>query len=87
MTIDAQTIDAATKGIRRVSENGTFKTLIALVAIGGCVLLVWRDEVRADAQIHVLEAMKDEIKDLRRDFRAAGVRAAPRAAVEATDRE
>lgn len=76
-----ETIDKATAFVQAAARPNVLITIFALVSLAGCCFLVWRDEVRADAQIHVLESMRDEIRGVkdeqreqRRAFTAAGIR-------------
>lgn len=85
--IDAATLKQGRLAVQAMSAPGIVWVamfLMLVVALTGCGFLIWRTEVRADAQIEVMKAMAKEIGMLRADFRAHGVRAA---AVQAVERE
>lgn len=82
--IDAPTLDAAARAADTVAKPSVLAMVVAILGLGGCALLVWRDEVRADAQIQVMQRMADEIGMLRGDFQAAGIRVSRRPASSPT---
>lgn len=90
----ADVIKESSHAAEVVAKPGVALAVIAIVAavvaIGGCGWLVYKDEIRADEQIRVLQAMSQHIADLDGDFRAAGVPVgqtkAKRLAVQASSR-
>lgn len=83
-----ETIDKASAALQAAARPNVLVTIFALAALAGCGFLVWRDEVRADAQIHVLESLvsevrgvKDEQREQRRAFQTAGIHLRTAAAI------
>lgn len=73
-SLDASTIEAGTKAADVASKPNVAVTLFALMAFAFCALMVWRLEVRADAQIAVMQKMADRLGWLEEDFRSAGIK-------------
>lgn len=71
-----ETIDKATRAVEVASRPQVFPAFMALVAFAGCALLVWRNEVRADAQIKIMQQLSDELHDQRLSFKEAGIKVA-----------
>lgn len=69
-----ETIDKATRAVEVAAKPNIFPVVIALAALAGVAALVWRNEVRADAQIDVMRAISTELHDMRLSFRDAGIR-------------
>lgn len=69
----ADVIDKATTAVQVAARPNVLITIFALAAMVGCGFLVWRDEVRADAQIAVLQGMSQHLGDLDSDLKAVGV--------------
>lgn len=71
MADTADVIKESAAAVPVVSQN--FAVVVAVVALLGVGLLVWRDETRADAQINVLRDMGQAIRDLDGDLKDHGV--------------
>lgn len=69
-----ETIDKATTALQVAAKPNIFPVLIAIAALAGVAALVWRNEVRADAQIDVMRAISQELRDVRLSFREAGIK-------------
>lgn len=83
-----ETIREASKAAEIAARPNVLVSVLCLGAFGFCALLVWRLEVRADAQILVMQEMAkeiahgaDETRELRRAFTTAGIRVRAAAAV------
>lgn len=73
----ADTIKAADHAADTLSRPGVLGAVLAFLGavagIGGCGWMVYRNEVRADAQTKVLERIADKLADLDQRFTIAGV--------------
>jgi len=89
-----ETIDKATRAAEMLGRPNVLVSVLLVGVLAGAALLVYRDEVRADAQIKVFESMvvemrgvKAEVAEQRRAFQSAGIHLRAAAAVQASDRE
>lgn len=73
----ADTIKAADHAADTIAKPGVLVAVLAFLGavagIGGCGWMVYRNEVRADAQTKVLERIADKLADLDQRFTVAGV--------------
>lgn len=76
----AETVKEATVAVQVAAKPNVFVTIVALAAMAAVGALVWRDEVRADAQIaaygaqtDVLRKIDQHLTDVDGDLKAAGI--------------
>lgn len=72
----SETIKTAEEVVQVAARPQIFPVLIALVALAACGALVWRNELRADAQIETLRQIASSLRDVRLSLREKGVKIA-----------
>lgn len=70
------TIKAAEEAVQVAARPQIFPIVIALAALAGCGLLVYRNELRADAQIDTMRQIAASLRDVRLSLREKGVKIA-----------
>lgn len=71
-----ETIKAAEEAVQVAARPAVFTTIIALAALAACGALVYRNEIRADAQIEVMRQLAASLRDVRLSLREKGVKIA-----------
>lgn len=71
-----ETIKTAEEAVQVAARPQVFTTIIALAALAGCGLLVYRNELRADAQIETMHQIAASLRDVRLSLREKGVKIA-----------
>lgn len=71
-----ETIDKATHAVEVAAKPQIFPVVIAFAALAACGALVYRNEVRTDAQIEVMKQIAASLRDVRLSLREKGVKIA-----------
>lgn len=72
----ADTIKAAEEAVQVAAKPQIFPIVIALIALAACGALVYRNEIRADAQIETMHQIAASLRDVRLSLREKGVKIA-----------
>lgn len=72
----SETIKAAEEAVQVAAKPQIFPIVIALAALAACGALVYRNELRADAQIDTMRQIAASLRDVRLSLREKGVKIA-----------
>lgn len=72
----SETIKTAEEAVQVAAKPQIFPVVIAFAALAACGALVYRNEIRADAQIEVMRQMASSLRDVRLSLREKGVKIA-----------
>lgn len=71
-----ETIKTAEEAVQVAARPQTFPVVIALAALAASGWLVYRNEIRADAQIEAMHQIAASLRDVRLSLREKGVKIA-----------